>query len=324
VSTTWFAKIDCNFHSNRKAMKAGRLGREVFVFVLCINAQRGAPGAISEDDIDPWYVAKQLQMEEEEVREGIRLCVQARLIEIEDGVVTIIGWTDEYAKYPLGAAEKQKSYRDRLKKKTPKPPQNGPTLPTKGNALPEQSNALPVVTQVGRKVGREGSSQLAPDPPAFDPNEVGARRKLANDTWSRLSAIRVALAAELGIAGVCPLTVITPASEPRGYRELMDRIREEGSDAPRVCARVLESITAEARSKRSVEWVGEKATSEGAWRTAKERVPKWADAVPTDKPRAFTQTIRRADGRLVRITEDAAGNVISAEPVEEASAEAHP
>lgn len=325
MSTTWFAKIDCNFHSNRKAMKAGRLGREVYIFVLCINAQRGALGEFPAEDLDPWYVSRQLQMEEDEASEGIQRCIQERLIEIDDGLVRIVGWTDDYAKYPLGAAEKQKRYRDRHSKRTVKgsePHHSVTALPDRSNALPDPVTPLPPVTQEGRKEGREGE-RGAPDPLAFDPHDPPQRGQLAQKTWSRLSEIRLALGKEFGIAGVMGLTTITPGTEVRGFRDLRDRIREEGAEAPRVCDRVLESITARARETRSIEWVSEKATTEGAWRTAKERIPKWIDAqrAPSteDKPKTFTSTVRTANG-LVRITEDASGQVISTEPVMEASA----
>jgi hypothetical protein len=163
-------------------------------------------------------------------------------------------------------------------------------------------------------------------PEVYDRNNAAHRGTLRRQTWSRISAARVAIAAELGLQGVHPLTVITPASEPRAYRDLGDRIREEGSDAPRVCARVLESLIAHAREKRTVEWLAEKAFTEGAWRTAKERVPKWADAqrAPADpsKPKTHSYVARSGAGQ-VRITEDAQGNVVSVEPIQQ-QAEASP
>jgi hypothetical protein len=156
-------------------------------------------------------------------------------------------------------------------------------------------------------------------------NPVHDLGKLADSTWRRLSEARVALAAELGLKGIHPLTPITPGSYPRAYRDLRERIREEGMDAPQVCARVLESLIADARKNRSVEWVGEKATTEGAWRTAKERVPKWTDVkLPAGTKRTFTNTMRLSDGAVVRVTEDAAGNVLSVEPVVEQTAGVSP
>lgn len=270
MSTTWYAKIDCNFHSNRKAMKAGRLGREVYVFILCVNAQKGAIGMLSADDIEPWYVAQQLQMTQEEARHGIDLCVQSRLIEIADGLVSICGWNDDYGKYPLTKSEKQKAYRDRLKERK-STNQNVTGVTGQSNALPTGSNALPPVPQEGRKEGREGEGR-AP----FDPTIPGALGKLADEIWKRMSDIRLALAKEFGFDGVLGFTAITPASaNQKGYMNLVTRLREEGPNAPAIADRVIEVLTSQAREKRSIEWISEKAFSDGAWRTARESIPKW-------------------------------------------------
>lgn len=278
VSTTWYAKIDCNFHGNRKAIKAGLLGRAVYVFVLCVNAQKGAPGMLSVDDLELWYVARELQITELQAREGIEKAVEAGLIEISDGIVTIAGWTDEYGKYPLTNPEKQKRYRERLKERKAKH-ENVTGVTDHGNAA---SNALPSVTQEGRKEGREGEGapSIAPSPAngwaGFLIDNASHRGSLARWVWSRLSDIRIAVAADLGQVGVLPLTPITPqSSNQSGFRNLSSRISEEGDGAPAVCIRVLEVLTAQAREKRTLDWLSEKAFGENAWRFARETVPKW-------------------------------------------------
>lgn len=155
--------------------------------------------------------------------------------------------------------------------------------PSTGGSTPQARGNPPVP---------DPSPASAPDPvpdrergaPAtYDPENPEQRGALRNQTWIQLSRARVTIAAELGLTGVHPLTTITPAANPRGYRDLGDRIREEGVDAPAVCARVLEALIAQAREKREVEWLSEKAFSEGGWRTAKESVPKWR----TSKPMKF-------------------------------------
>ena len=351
MSTTWYAKIDCNFHSNRKAIKAGRLGREVFVFVLCLNAQRGGKGQIPAGDLEPWYVAEILQMSEHEASEGIRNCISAGLFEIWDGIVHLVGWTDEWAKRPMTPAERMSKHRAKKDRQAPSAietyvvaqegsgcikvgksvnvPERIAELQTGSPANLEivhiikgdhekqihallaefavrgewfkdgerqrdllsdyldvvetkRDEAIVTVTQTvtgnagrkeGRKEGREGDS--AP----FDPTDPAQTGMLARKTWSRLSEIRIAIANELGIAGVLPLTAITPASSNQpGFRNLTARIHDEGINAPTVCARVLEVLTAQARDTRSIDWLSEKAFSEGAWRHARESVPKWAAA----------------------------------------------
>lgn len=106
----------------------------------------------------------------------------------------------------------------------------------------------------------------------YSPEQLGAAWRLAEDTYRRLSEARVTVAAELGMAGVLPFPEITPATRPQGYRDLLDRVREEGKAAPGVCDRVVEALVLQARDSRSVEWLSEKSFSPGAWRTAREYV----------------------------------------------------
>lgn len=114
MSTSWYAKIDANFHSNRKARKARRLGREVFVYVLCQNAARGATGSIPIGDVELWHLAEQLQMTEDEAKEGVRLAIDAELIKVAKDRVVVCGWNEEWGKRPMSDAERQQKRRDKL------------------------------------------------------------------------------------------------------------------------------------------------------------------------------------------------------------------
>jgi len=107
----------------------------------------------------------------------------------------------------------------------------------------------------------------------YNPEQPGAAWRLTEDTYKRLSEARVAVAAELGLTGVLAFPEITPSTRPQGYRDLLDRVREEGKAAPGVCDRVVEALVLQAREQRSVEWLSEKSFSAGAWRTAREYVP---------------------------------------------------
>lgn len=114
MSVTWYAKLEANFHSNRKARKARRLGREVFVYVLCQNAARGATGSIPIGDIEIWHLAEQLQMTEDEAKEGVRLAIEAELIKVSKDRATVCGWDEEWGKRPLSDSERQQKRRDKL------------------------------------------------------------------------------------------------------------------------------------------------------------------------------------------------------------------
>lgn len=286
MSTTWYAKIDCNFHSNRKAVKAGLLGRAVYVLVLCMNAQRGAHGTVPASDLETWYIARELGVSEDDARRGIDDAIDAGLIEIIDHVVLICGWTDGYAKYPMSNAERQERFRNKNK---PTKASNDADANVSDATNSNGSNGaivtrpLSVTTSnVGRKEGREGGNS---EPPAFDPADPMQRGNLARQTWTRLSEIRIGIAKELGMSGILPLTAITPASANQsGYRNLMARIQDEGTNAPDVCTRVLEVLTAQARKTRSIEWLSEKAFTEGAWRHAREAVPEWRGKPTAQQP----------------------------------------
>lgn len=109
----------------------------------------------------------------------------------------------------------------------------------------------------------------------YDSEDPAHRGQLAQRVYRELSAARLAIAAELGLAGVLPFPAITPAARPAGFRALSDRIREEGAAAPQVCTRVLEVLIAEARERREVDWLSEKSFGENAWRRAREAIPGW-------------------------------------------------
>ncbi len=124
---------------------------------------------------------------------------------------------------------------------------------------------------------------LAPDPPAlaraippsteYDADSEEDRAELAHRTYTRVSAARVAIAAELGMPEQLPFPEITPSTRPQPFRELSERIREEGALAPRACDKVVKSLVEQARTERSVEWLSLKAFSSGAWTNARDRIP---------------------------------------------------
>lgn len=131
-------------------------------------------------------------------------------------------------------------------------------------------------------VGNVAEPQIGPTPDRSDrPPSVGdydhqdpsARGRLADLTYRRVSDARVAIAAELRLPAPLPFPLIAPSSRAGSFRQLLDRVREEGTAAPLVCGRVVDNLIAQAREERSVEWLAEKAFGEGPWRTAREWMP---------------------------------------------------
>lgn len=119
--------------------------------------------------------------------------------------------------------------------------------------------------QVTATTGDRGVQQPAP----FDPTDPFSRGRLAEATWRRISDAAIAIAAELKLPAPLPFPAITPGSMRAGFRDLLERIREEGELAPTVCDRVVENLVSQARAKRSVEWLAEKVFGERAWLNAR-------------------------------------------------------
>jgi len=108
-----FAKMDADLDGHPKVRKAGRDGREVFLFVLRRNAALDRSGRVPATYVEPWYLADQLMMSEDEACHGLSRTVTAGLLAIQDGHVSICGWSDEWAKAPLDEAERKRRERER-------------------------------------------------------------------------------------------------------------------------------------------------------------------------------------------------------------------
>ena len=128
---------------------------------------------------------------------------------------------------------------------------------------------------------------------AADVARARVRGSLAEATWQRLSELRLKHSAKLGVAAPFPFATITPSNQPRGFRELLDRIREEGESARDVCDHVLHVLDKQATDEKSVEWLAEKAFLAGPWEKArntvlqKRRTPAAASPPPPVPPESL-------------------------------------
>jgi hypothetical protein len=113
----WF-KFSAHFFGSRKVIRAGRNGRDIFAHVLCCNAQRDANGRIPAGDIDPWFAAHTLGLNESEAIDGVTRAVTADLIRIEGDFVVIVGWDENWSRRPASEAERARNYRLRKKEST--------------------------------------------------------------------------------------------------------------------------------------------------------------------------------------------------------------
>lgn len=102
-----FAKMAANLDGHPKVRRAGRNGREVFLFVLRKNAELDRSGRVPIDRVEPWFLADQLMMPEADAMDGLAKAIRFGLLARSETDVSIVGWDDEWAKAPLTEAERK-------------------------------------------------------------------------------------------------------------------------------------------------------------------------------------------------------------------------
>lgn len=110
-----WCKVDAALDTNPKIIKAGRLGREVFLFILRRIKIRDNDGWVPLDDIDPEYVARVLGMPVTEARDGVTAVRDASLVVVEGGKCAVSGWDEDWGKRPQTQAQRAAKYRNKEK-----------------------------------------------------------------------------------------------------------------------------------------------------------------------------------------------------------------
>lgn len=111
-----FAKMSGTLDSNRKIRKAGRNGREVFLWVMRQVAIRDSDGAIPTSDVTDFaYVADQLMCSEEDARDGFEMAVTASLLSVTGDSCSIVGWDDDWSRRAMSNGERQAKFRGKPK-----------------------------------------------------------------------------------------------------------------------------------------------------------------------------------------------------------------
>jgi hypothetical protein len=108
-----FCQVDAHLDTNPKIRRAGRDGRDIFEFLLRRVAIGRTEGTVPLKYLEPWYLADQLMMSEDEARHGTSRAVTARLIEVDEtaGVVRVVGWSTEWGRRPKAGAERTAAWR---------------------------------------------------------------------------------------------------------------------------------------------------------------------------------------------------------------------
>jgi hypothetical protein len=114
VTPRSWCKVASNLDSHPKIRRAGRNGREVFLFALRKNAEPNnpVPGLLPAAIMEPWYLADQLMMSEAEASDGLTRAVSAGLISQNGECWSIHGWGDEWGKVPADGAARTRKWRE--------------------------------------------------------------------------------------------------------------------------------------------------------------------------------------------------------------------
>jgi hypothetical protein len=113
VAISW-CKVASNLDSHPKIIQAGRLGREVFLFALRLNAEPGnpVPGRLPSRQLEPWFVARQLMMPEEEAVTGVTAAVTVGLLAKDGECYLINGFDESWGKAPSSGKQRTAKWRE--------------------------------------------------------------------------------------------------------------------------------------------------------------------------------------------------------------------
>lgn len=122
MATSW-CKVASNLDSHPKIRRAGRNGREVFLFALRRNAEPNnpIPGRLPIDQLEPWYLADQLQMPECDAVTGVTAAVTAGLLKLDGNSYIIVGWEEDWSKLRTSGAARTARWRDNKRLPTAAP-----------------------------------------------------------------------------------------------------------------------------------------------------------------------------------------------------------
>lgn len=283
VSKSW-CKVSASLDTHPKIRKAGNLGRQVFEFALRRNAELDLGGFIPSSHMESWYLADVLMLSghdrdtsgQDQATAGLSRAVQAGLLASVDGGYEIVGWDDEWSKQPKTEAERKRSQRARSRNNTEHQQESRDVTNLSGH---DRDCPDSHTREEKREEERESVSRAiqAPDqtvPGAkYDPDSADDRRRLAERLYLRVDSARSEISQRRGKSPPIPFPKITPSSVPPMYRDLADRVREEGADAASVCPQIIEHMIAEADRTGEMTFLGAKGFKSGSWNHARERLP---------------------------------------------------
>lgn len=210
-----FAKVAAGLDSNRKIRKAGRDGRDVFLWVLRQCALRDSDGSIPAEDVTDFeFVAEQLMCSVDQAKDGLSRACAAKLLEVVDGECCVVGWDTEWGRRPLSNTERQRRFRGKRNDSA----SDGDCAPSDVTTAPlrvtdnvtsnageerrgeEKRERAPLRQPASPVAPPSDSFRLEPDqaPAPRAPRPPKARRSALPDSWEPKPELRE-LAASLGV-----------------------------------------------------------------------------------------------------------------------------
>ena len=248
------------------------------------------------------------------VIEGQPIDDLALAVRLEDGMLYLRGTSEYVAAARAHAATSSAGGRARAEqaRSNGERDRTGRFVSEPTNVQPEPSRE-PAAQPAASQQTPASSSSLSPLPPSqsqtshapraiplspgYDPDSPADRLKLTVDTYTRIAEARDSVIAEFGLRGEVPMPAARAGmpSEPAGVRDLRERIRGEGAVAPQACDRVVDNLLRQAREERSVEWLSDKAFTEGGWRHARNGSTKRQRAATPARTGAIGSATPRTD-----------------------------
>ena len=172
-----FAQMCAALDSNRKIMKAGRDGRDVFLWVLRQIALRASEGWIPAREVqDAEWLSRVLMCKPKEARDGLTRALEAELLAIDGDRCIAVGWTPSHGRTSQSGAERQARYKDRKRPETVTTGDAQVTAPSPGDAEVTAGDEVTQGRKEGRKKGTKERTSPTRLPADWGPND-GHRAK---------------------------------------------------------------------------------------------------------------------------------------------------
>lgn len=124
-----YAILASDFWLNPKVIAAGPLGALVYAFALTRNAWHGRTGTFPSSELEPSYLGRVLGLSGTDAEVSRTRCMTSHLLAEDGEVIQVVGWSAEWKRADLTAAETERKAeyrRSKISTIAPSGPQNKP------------------------------------------------------------------------------------------------------------------------------------------------------------------------------------------------------